>query len=70
MKRHFSPFMTPVQMIVFTIVMVLYIPCIATFAALVKEYGAGRAIAITMMNIALALLVGSVAMRVLLFAGL
>lgn len=67
---NFALFMTPAQMLVFTIVMVLYIPCIATFAVLIREYGAKRALAITLMNITLAIAVGFVAMKVLTLAGL
>jgi len=62
---NFSSIMSPPQMVIFTIVMVLYIPCIATLSALIKEYGVRDALAITMMDIGLALLVGSVGIRVL-----
>ncbi|MGC8936210.1 MAG: ferrous iron transport protein B [Candidatus Methanomethylicaceae archaeon] len=66
---NFSSFMTPAQMIIFTLVMVLYIPCIATLSALVKEYGLKNALAITLLDILLTLLVGSVGIRVLTVLG-
>ena len=66
---NFAIIMSPAQMIVFTIVMVLYIPCIATLAALVKEYGIKKAMLITLMDVGLALGVGFLAMEVLRFTG-
>jgi ferrous iron transport protein B len=57
--------MTPAQMVIFTLVMVLYIPCVATLSALIKEYGIKNAAAITMMDIALALFIGSAGIRIL-----
>ncbi|MEM3485070.1 MAG: ferrous iron transporter B, partial [Candidatus Methanomethyliaceae archaeon] len=66
----FSTLMTPAQMIAFTLVMVLYIPCIATLSALIKEYGLKNALAITLMDVTLALFIGSVGIRVLMALGL
>jgi ferrous iron transport protein B len=40
---NFALIMSPAQMFVFTLVMVIYLPCVATLAALIKEYGARRA---------------------------
>jgi ferrous iron transport protein B len=57
--------MTPVQMIVFTLVVMLYIPCVATIGALVKEFGWKKALLITAFEILLALLVGGIAFRLL-----
>ncbi len=57
--------MSPVQMIVFTLVVMLYIPCVATIGALVKEFGWKKAIVITLIEIALALLTGGIAFRLL-----
>lgn len=62
-----SSFMTTSQMMVFALVMTLYIPCIATLAALIKEYGWKRALAISMMSISLALFVGGIGIRILNF---
>ena len=58
--------MTPVQMLVFTLVTMLYIPCAATIAALVKETGWKKAGFITVFKIFFAILVGGIFMRILL----
>ena len=62
---NFAQVMTPVQMIVFTLVVMLYIPCVATIGALVKEFGSKKALLITVIEILLALLVGGIAYRLL-----
>ncbi len=56
---------TPVQMVVFTIVIMLYVPCISTIAVLLKETGLKWTIAMVFGEIALALLFGGIAARVL-----
>lgn len=61
----FSGVLTPIQMIVFSIVTMLYIPCIATIGALIREYGLKKAIIISIIDIALALLIGGVTARIL-----
>jgi len=60
----------PVQMIVFTLVAMLYIPCVATIGALVKELGWKKAWLITAFEITFAIVVGGIAYRVLLLAGI
>jgi len=62
---NFAEVMTPVQMIVFTLVAMLYIPCIATIAALVREFGWKKAWFITVFEIVFAILVGGIAFRLL-----
>ena len=62
---NFALVMTPVQMIVFTLVVMLYIPCVATIGALVKEFGWKKALLITVFEIVFALLVGGIAFRLL-----
>jgi ferrous iron transport protein B len=62
---NFAQVMTPVQMIVFTLVVMLYIPCVATIGALIKEFGGKKALLITVLEILLALLVGGIAYRLL-----
>jgi ferrous iron transport protein B len=57
--------LTPVQMVVFTLVAMLYIPCIATIAALVKDFGWKKSLFITVFEIAFAILVGGIAFRLL-----
>jgi ferrous iron transport protein B len=57
--------MKPLQMIVFTIVIMLYIPCISTIAVLVKETGVKVTVLMTAAEIGLAILIGGIAYRVL-----
>jgi ferrous iron transport protein B len=57
--------MSPVQMIVFALVIMIYIPCIATIAALIRETGWKNAALISFSEIGLAVLLGGVAFRVL-----
>ncbi|KYH42122.1 MAG: hypothetical protein AYL32_001190 [Candidatus Bathyarchaeota archaeon B26-2] len=61
----FGNVLTPTQMIVFTLVAMLYIPCIATIAALVKEFGWRKALLITVFEILFAISVGGIAFRLL-----
>ena len=65
---NFAQVLTPVQMVVFTLVAMLYIPCIATIAALVKDFGWKKAYFITVFEIAFAILVGGIAFRLLTLA--
>jgi len=65
---NFAIVLTPVQMIVFTLVAMLYIPCIATIAALVRDFGWKKALFITVFEIAFALLIGGIALRLLTLA--
>jgi ferrous iron transport protein B len=62
---NFAQFLTPVQMIVFTLVVMFYIPCTATIAALIKEFGWKKALFITLFEIAFAIIIGGVALRAL-----
>jgi len=55
----------PVQMVVFTLVTMFYIPCVATISALVREFGWKKALFITLFEIAFAVSLGGVALRVL-----
>jgi ferrous iron transport protein B len=57
--------LTPVQMVVFTLVAMFYIPCIATISALVREFGGKKALLITLFEIAFAIILGGVALRLL-----
>ncbi|MGA2768984.1 MAG: ferrous iron transport protein B [Candidatus Bathyarchaeia archaeon] len=57
--------LTPVQMVVFTLVAMFYIPCVATISALVREFGGKKALFITLFEIAFAIILGGVALRVL-----
>lgn len=55
-------------MIVFSPVTMLYIPRIATIAALAREFGWERALFITVFEIIFAIVVGGVALRLLMLA--
>ena len=55
----------PVQMVVFTLVAMFYIPCIATIAALLREFGWKKALFITVFEIVFAIILGGIAFRLL-----
>jgi ferrous iron transport protein B len=61
----FSAIMTPVQLIVFALVTMLYVPCISTILALAQEFGWKKTLAITALETALAIGSGAVAFRLL-----
>jgi len=56
---------TPLQIVVFSIVIMLYIPCISTIAVLIKETGIKWTAFMVLGEIVLAILVGGVAFRLL-----
>jgi ferrous iron transport protein B len=55
----------PLQMVVFSIVIMLYIPCISTIAILLKETGVKITIFMVLAEIVLAILIGGIAYRLL-----
>jgi ferrous iron transport protein B len=57
--------LTHVQMIVFALVTIIYIPCVATVAALFREFGWRRAMTMIVIDIALAIVLGGIAFRLL-----
>ena len=57
--------LTAIQMIVFSLVTMIYIPCIATIAACIREFGWRKALAITIIDIALAFFIGGLAYQLL-----
>ena len=65
---NFGLYLNSTQMIVFALVVMYYIPCIATIAALVKELGWKKATYITVFEIAFALFFGGIAFRLLTLA--
>ncbi|MEM3396234.1 MAG: ferrous iron transport protein B [Thermoplasmata archaeon] len=67
---NFAAVLSPLQMLVFTIVVMFYVPCVATIAALVKELGWKKAAAITLFEIGFALMIGGVVYRIGLLAGM
>lgn len=60
-------FMNKSQIFTYTLVNTLYIPCIATVAVLARELGWKRAIYISLFTIILAILVGGIVRRVIVF---
>lgn len=64
---NFALALTQVQMIVFTLVAVFYIPCISTISALVREFGWTKALGISVFEIVFAIVLGGVASRLLMF---
>ena len=60
-----SLILTPSQMIVFSVVTMFYIPCLGTVAALYRELGWKKTLAITLSEVALALVVGGLLSRVI-----
>ncbi len=62
---NYAEILAPVQMIVFSLVAMIYFPCIATVAALAKEFGWGKALATALFDIGLAVLLGGLAFRIL-----
>jgi ferrous iron transport protein B len=56
---------TPLQMVVFSIVVLLYIPCISTIAVLIRETGLKMTALMVVAEIAMALLVGGLVYRLL-----
>ena len=62
---NFTQVLSPLQMFTLALVSMLYIPCIATIAALWKEFGWKKALGITAFKIVLALFIGGLALRLL-----
>jgi ferrous iron transport protein B len=61
----FSTVLTSVQLIVFALVTMLYVPCISTIVVLAKEFGWKQALGITVVETVLAIGLGAIAFRVL-----
>jgi ferrous iron transport protein B len=61
----FSTVLSPVQLIVFALVTMLYVPCLSTILALAKEFGWKKALAISALETGLAIALGAVVFRVL-----
>ncbi|KYH39715.1 MAG: hypothetical protein AYL33_007530 [Candidatus Bathyarchaeota archaeon B63] len=62
---NFGVVLTPIQMVIYCLITMLYIPCIATIAAFIKEFGWKKAILITLFEVFFAVLLGGVALRIL-----
>ncbi|MDD5025738.1 MAG: nucleoside recognition domain-containing protein, partial [Methanoregula sp.] len=61
----FGAVLSPVQLIVFALVTMLYIPCISVILVLASEFGWKRALAISALEVVLAIAVGGIVFRVL-----
>jgi len=62
---NFAQVLTPVQMFVFAFVVMIYVPCIATIGALVKEFGYKKAAAMSLVEIVMAIVLGGILFRAL-----
>ena len=62
---NFGQVLSPIQMITLALVSMFYIPCIATIAALWREFGWEKTIGITAFEILLAIGMGGIAFRLL-----
>ncbi len=65
----FNTVLTPAQMYVFAYVVMLYIPCIATIAAMAREFGWRDAAYVTAFEIIFATVTGGILYRVLMLLG-
>ncbi|MEM2964781.1 MAG: ferrous iron transport protein B [Candidatus Bathyarchaeia archaeon] len=61
----FDKILTPIQMVTFSLVVMIYVPCVATIAALWREFGFKKTFLTSLVDILLALLIGGVAFRIL-----
>jgi ferrous iron transport protein B len=66
----YASFLTPAQMFVFAFVVMVYVPCVSTIAVLVKEFGLKAATVISAIEVATAVLLGGVILRLMLLMGL
>lgn len=66
----FRSVLAPIQMFVFALVVMLYVPCVATIAACIKEFGLRRALIIALIEIALAIFIGGVVYRLMTIFGI
>jgi ferrous iron transport protein B len=56
---------TPLQMVVFSLVVMLYIPCISTIAVLLRETGVRITVLMVVAEIVLGIFIGGIAYRIL-----
>ena len=61
---NFGEVLTPLQMIIFSLVTMLYIPCIATIAACIREFGWKKALFIAVFEVSFAILIGGIFYRI------
>ena len=61
----FTQILDPVQMITLSLLSMFYIPCVATMAALWKEFGWKKALGVSVIEISFAILIAGFAARML-----
>lgn len=62
---NFASIMSPVQLIVLSLVTMIYVPCLAVILCLAKEFGWKKTAAIAIFEVSFAILLGGVAFRLL-----
>ncbi|MBN1778833.1 MAG: ferrous iron transport protein B, partial [Candidatus Buchananbacteria bacterium] len=62
---NFALVLTPLQMFIFALVCMFFIPCIATIAVLIKEFGWQKATGIVIFEIVFAIGLGGIVFRLL-----
>lgn len=67
---NFAQVLKPTQMFVFAFVVMIYVPCIATIAVLVREFGYKRAAVISLTEIGFAITLGGIFLRILMLLGI
>ena len=64
-ETNLALFLSNEQMFVFALVMAIFMPCLAAFAVLLKEFGLKSTLAVTVSSISLALVMGAIANAIL-----
>ncbi len=64
---NFATILSPVQILTLAIVSMLYIPCVATIAALHREFGWKKTLIITALKIGLAIIIAGLVARIAIF---
>jgi ferrous iron transport protein B len=62
---NFASVMSPVQLIVLALVSMLYVPCISVIIVLASEFGWKKSLAISVIEVITAIIIGGIAYRVL-----
>jgi ferrous iron transport protein B len=62
---NFNEALTPIQMYTFSLVVMIYIPCLSTIAALWREFGFKKALLTLIVDVSLALFIGGLTYRIL-----
>jgi ferrous iron transport protein B len=62
---NFNEALTPIQMYTFSLVVMIYIPCLSTIATLWREFGFKKALLTLIVDVSLALFIGGLTYRIL-----